>query len=257
MSPRPAAARNIQRFFILRHGETNWNASGIIQGSSDTSRLTARGQSQAAAVGQDVFSASTPKVSSMDEIYVSPLSRAQETLSILRQHAAPDMLPPTETVLSELREIDLFGWEGQRITDLKKTDSHVYQAWKVGDAHSFVVNGRLPIVETWRRAETVWNIIRGQCTQQQQQQHDELQCRPSCKDNTSSTLLVCHGTLGQALLCTAFGWDERYFRKYEFPNCGLVEIVWNKKEDALATSWKWHYPEQTKRLHPTVDTTLA
>ena len=122
-----------------------------------------------------------PIVSSMDEIYVSPLSRAQETLSILRQHAAPGMLPPTETVLSELREIDLFGWEGQRITDLKETDAHVYQAWKVGDAQSFVVNGRLPIVETWRRAETVWNIIRGQCQQQQQQERAACAvCRVQC-----------------------------------------------------------------------------
>jgi hypothetical protein len=32
------------RYFILRHGETDHNAAGIIQGSSDVSRLNKRGQ---------------------------------------------------------------------------------------------------------------------------------------------------------------------------------------------------------------------
>jgi len=254
MSPR----HNAHRFFILRHGETNWNASGIIQGSSDASRLTARGKAQAAQVGQDVFS-SLLFVPPMDEIYVSPLTRAQETLVILRKHAAAGMLPPSQIVLNDLREIDLYSWEGQSVSDLRKRDKDAYQAWKVANAQSFVVNGRLPIVETWRRAEHVWNVIRQQ--QQKQQERDASNESAINSTNTSSatskcTLLVCHGTLGQALLCTAFGWDEGHFREHEFPNCGLVEIAWSTEEN-IATSWKWHYPNQTERLHPTVDTTLA
>ena len=39
------------RYLIVRHGETNHNAAGIIQGSSDISRLTERGLQQAQAAG--------------------------------------------------------------------------------------------------------------------------------------------------------------------------------------------------------------
>jgi len=34
---------------LVRHGQSTWNAAGIIQGSSDVSRLTDKGRAQAAA----------------------------------------------------------------------------------------------------------------------------------------------------------------------------------------------------------------
>lgn len=263
MSSRQKTARTLHRFFILRHGETDANASGIIQGSSDVSRLTERGRTQAAQAGSQVFGEAQPHIlSPIDTIYVSPLTRAQETLQILRNHAASGVLPPTETVLHDLREIDLYSWEGQNVNDLKGSDAGVYQAWKVGDAQSFVVDNKLPIVKTWRRAENVWSTIR----QELQQQHKEAVKSPvndkhivTGSDSSvteQSTLLVCHGTLGQALLSTAFGWNESHFREHDFPNCGLVEIIWKDDKD-VATSWRWHYPERTERLHPPIDTTLA
>ena len=43
--------QNAQRFLIARHGETNFNAEGRIQGTLDTSVLTARGVRQAEELG--------------------------------------------------------------------------------------------------------------------------------------------------------------------------------------------------------------
>lgn len=253
MSPCPQL---LHRFFILRHGETDANASGVIQGSTDVSRLTERGKAQAASVAAQVFGEANPHIQlPIDAIYVSPLTRARETLTILRQFADSGMLPPTETTLQDLREIDLYSWEGRNVKDIQLTDADSYQAWKEGDTESIVVDDKLPIKETWKRAETVWDTIR----KQELKQATVESAKDNAKDSMTkerSTLLVCHGTLGQALLCSAFGLDETHFRWYEFPNCGLVEIFWNSHED-FATSWKWHHPEPSERLHPPVDTTLA
>ena len=39
------------RYLVLRHGQTDHNRDGIIQGSSDVSRLSDRGRTQAREVG--------------------------------------------------------------------------------------------------------------------------------------------------------------------------------------------------------------
>ena len=234
------------RYFILRHGETDANASGRIQGSSDISRLTDRGKQQAAhtavtALDRLYHYNNQASAAVIHQIYVSPLTRAQETLSILRQHATPGRLPTKETVMGELHEIDLYEWEGKHKTDLQMDDAAAFEAWTKGDAHAFEVSGRKPILETWDRADLIWKKLR-----LQQQQHNAQ------KNNNNNTLMVCHGTLGQALLCTAFQWDPTHFRKHEFPNCGLVEILWRPEHD-VATGWRWHHPEPTELFYPNRD----
>lgn len=70
----PVEMREGHRWLLLRHGQTDFNADGRVQGSSDIARLSDEGRRQAAAVG--AFLAT----SRIDKIYVSPLARAQETL---------------------------------------------------------------------------------------------------------------------------------------------------------------------------------
>ena len=62
-------------------------------------------------------------------------------------------------------------------------------------------------------------------------------------DTSGATLLVCHGSLGQALLCTALGLGESAWRTHEFPNCGLVEIEW-PEEAPRASRWRWRLPAE-------------
>jgi probable phosphoglycerate mutase len=221
-------------FLILRHGETDANAAGRIQGSSDVSRLTGTGMRQAARAGKAVFGAEGDGGDplTVDRVYVSPLTRAQQTLSALRRHAAEGRLPDDHTVMHELHEIDLYDWEGQHKSNLKVRDPDAYEAWKVGDAHAFEVSGRKPILETWDRGAMVWDKI-----------------RKTTPDTSFNTLLVCHGTLGQALLSTAFGWDATHFRKHNFPNCGLVEVRWYPNS-CTASSWRWHHPEPSELIIP-------
>ena len=213
------------RYFILRHGETDHNAAGIIQGSSDVSRLNKRGQAQARAAGIALAQLDDVTIS---RVLCSPLARARQTLEILNE-AAP---LPTPTVVAALREIDLHSWEGRQKKELKALFPAAYAAWKA-DALSFTVDGHLPVVDLWRRAAASWT---------EDLRWEAVAARPSADAATASTLIVCHSACGQALLATARGLtDPRQFRVHEFPNCGCVEIEW-PHDEPHATRWRWRLP---------------
>lgn len=90
--------------YLLRHGETEWNIEGRLQGQKN-SALTARGREQAHHLGRTLRgrlgSAALP-------MHVSPLGRARETAAILREY-----LSSAEPVLEpRLQEMTLGIWEG-------------------------------------------------------------------------------------------------------------------------------------------------
>jgi len=213
------------RFFVLRHGETDANAAGVIQGSSDFSRLTDKGRQQALDAGKVVWSLIGPA----DTIYVSPLVRARDTLSLIQEQSiAASKSLPEASVWHDLRELDLHEWEGKDKKHLQMNDPAAYQHWKEGNAFDFEVSGCKPLVDVWDRAASVWERLRRE------------------NPNNSSTLLVCHGTFGQALLNTALGRDASHFRDIIIPNCGLMEIEW-PVNSPTATTWRWHHPEPSER----------
>ena len=87
---------------LIRHGPTEWNRLGRIQGQTDVP-LDARGREAVAAW-------TTPPVLEGYRWVASPLSRAVETARILG--AEPDLEP-------SLVEMDWGRWEGLRIEDLR------------------------------------------------------------------------------------------------------------------------------------------
>ncbi|MGH8056063.1 MAG: histidine phosphatase family protein [Candidatus Entotheonellia bacterium] len=88
------------RIILVRHGETDWNAAGRIQGHSDTP-LNAAGRQQAQRVG--VRLASEP----VRAVYSSDLARAYETATIIGQALRLDVFTS-----SQLRERLYGSWEG-------------------------------------------------------------------------------------------------------------------------------------------------
>ena len=69
------------RYLVLRHGQTDHNRDGIIQGSSDASVLTDAGIAQARAAGAALAGLSDLSIA---RTYVSPLRRAKQPLELLR-----------------------------------------------------------------------------------------------------------------------------------------------------------------------------
>ena len=85
---------------LVRHGETDWNAEGRLQGHTDRP-LSDYGQRQARELADEL--AGEP----LDAIYASDLERARETAEIVGERLG---LPVT--VDPELREKDWGTWEG-------------------------------------------------------------------------------------------------------------------------------------------------
>ena len=91
--------------YLIRHGQTDWNAEGRYQGQTD-SQLSTLGRAQAGQLARAL--ASHP----LAAVYSSPLSRALHTAQAI---AAPHGLPVRTVDL--LREIGLGVWE--RLTELE------------------------------------------------------------------------------------------------------------------------------------------
>ena len=89
------------RVLLARHGQTDWNAAGKIQGVSDVP-LNERGRAQAAALAGRVLDAGA-----ISAVYTSPLKRPRETAEIIGRRLG--LVPVPVAALPELHFGD---WEG-------------------------------------------------------------------------------------------------------------------------------------------------
>ena len=92
--------------YVVRHGETDWNKEGRIQGTTDNS-LNAKGKEQAATIAAQL------SLISIDHIYTSGLTRAIQTGDALKVKA-----PMTAQPLLNERSFGIF--EGKADKDVAK-----------------------------------------------------------------------------------------------------------------------------------------
>lgn len=120
---------------FVRHGETDWNRNGLIQGSIDTD-LNARGHEQAQAVAK--LLARRKEEWADFQIVVSPQKRALQTAS----HVLAALGRDSHGVDARVRELAFGVWEGKPFWELKA--SPVYPAdaegrfyWRPEDGESY------------------------------------------------------------------------------------------------------------------------
>ncbi|KAI4322377.1 hypothetical protein L6164_022080 [Bauhinia variegata] len=186
----PLSAINAsKRVVLVRHGQSTWNAEGRIQGSSDLSVLTKKGESQAETSRQMLID------DKFDACFSSPLARSKRTAEIIWG-------PREEPIITEydLREIDLYSFQGLLKHEGKAKYGTVFRQWQV-DPANFVIDGHYPVRELWERARSCWTKVLA---------HD-----------SRSVLLVAHNAVNQALLATAIGLGTQYFRILLQSNCGV------------------------------------
>jgi len=111
--------------FLVRHGETDWNAQHRWQGHADT-ELNDRGRAQAYSLRDRL--ADVP----FQAAYASDLRRASETAQIVV--AGRDLLV---TIDPALREVDIGSWEGlteaqvsERFGDRQRRDGETKKAFR-------------------------------------------------------------------------------------------------------------------------------
>mmetsp|Transcript_18834 Transcript_18834/g.43480 ORF Transcript_18834/g.43480 Transcript_18834/m.43480 type:complete len:449 (+) Transcript_18834:112-1458(+) len=223
---RNVCAPGARRFMLLRHGQTNFNAEGRVQGSSDDSRLSDFGVRQAAGAGAFL------KDFNFEKTYVSPLNRARETLRIVAGDAG-DAAVEEAVVDDDLREIDLYEWQGMLKHDIKTEFPDDFAKWRGAGAATFrLPSGNYPVVQLWARARKVWERLLAGAEETSEVGGDG-----------DGSLIVAHNAVIQAMLCTAMGLGEDSFRKFQVPNCGVVEVEWVPGE-AMARRWRWRFPTE-------------
>jgi probable phosphoglycerate mutase len=111
--------------YYMRHGETDWNVEGRLQGGIDTP-LNQLGRTQAAHAGRvlaDLFARQGLDASNLAFV-ASPLRRARVTMDIIR---AELKLPPGGYALDDrLREIGYGHWEGSTLAQAQVSHPELY-----------------------------------------------------------------------------------------------------------------------------------
>ena len=124
------------RIMLVRHGETDWNREGRIQGQTDIP-LNARGLKQAKDVARKLASLK------IEHIFSSPLERALRTAQEISDHKGIGVI-----VDERLREMSQGEWDGKRPADLAAT-SPKYAAFQ-----------RDPLLTTPPGGESVVDVFR-------------------------------------------------------------------------------------------------
>ena len=182
LATQPATAR----FLLARHGQTNFNAEGRMQGTLDTSVLTLEGISQVAGLGHWM---ATHEAARVDHAWCSPMTRARQSYAaVAGVCAAAGCALPDETIRKDLREIELHVWEGRLKTEIARDDANGWALWRrAPEEYAFPESGRAPLLDLWARAEGNWAALR----------------RDAAPGST--TFVLSHGALGRTLLGTALG----------------------------------------------------
>ena len=97
------------RLIFIRHGETDWNAEGRLQGQHDIP-INGRGRDQAASAGRDARKYIAREGLTGLRFIASPLSRTRETMEIARGAMALD--PKDYALDDRLMELSFGRWEG-------------------------------------------------------------------------------------------------------------------------------------------------
>ncbi len=107
--------------YYIRHGETEWNADGRLQGAQDTP-LNDLGRAQAAQAGRilaDLLARDGCDKSQLPYVS-SPLLRARTTMELMRGALA--LSPQVYATDDRLREIGYGKWEGFTLAEMQAAD---------------------------------------------------------------------------------------------------------------------------------------
>ncbi len=115
-----------QRIWLLRHGQSEWNAAGRWQGHGDPP-LSELGRQQAAegaaSVVERVSAAGRPV-----RLFSSDLRRAVETAGAVAARLGVDSTP-----LAVLRELDIGRWSGRTRAEIERLDPQGLARFDAGD----------------------------------------------------------------------------------------------------------------------------
>lgn len=185
--------------YIIRHGQTDYNLKGIVQGSGVDALLNEQGHQQARAFFEEFGDVN------FDRIYTSRLSRAIQTVKPFM-----DAGMPIEQHQG-LNEINWGYYEGQRVHHYH---ANYYQkllkSWEEGQTHIPIHGGESPR-DVASRQQSVLDLLKQRTNEQQ--------------------VLICmHGRAMRIFLCQLLEAPLSEMDAFHHSNLGLYKVIWTPFE---------------------------
>ncbi len=169
---------------MVRHGESEHNREGLVQGQKD-SKLTGQGRKQAELLAERLEN------NEFEAVYSSDLQRARETADILALHH------DTEIVETEkLRERNYGDLEGESFEVWRDLDTEDHHDWKTAGGES--------LREHKERSMEFLNML--------------------MVENMGKALLVAHGGTIAAVLMHILNCSSRQAWRFRIQNCSITRV---------------------------------
>lgn len=183
----------LKKIYIVRHGQTDFNLRGIVQGSGVDSSLNDLGRAQAAAF----FKAY--EAVPFDKIYTSALQRTvQSVQQFLDKGIAFEQL-------AGLNEISWGNKEGQPITPEEDEYYHyMLKQWQLGNTSLRIEQGESPEEVLARLKNAMYYIM--------------------SKPDEKTVLICMHGRAIRILLCLLLHYPLKSMDMFEHQNLCLYEL---------------------------------
>lgn len=180
---------NRKKIYLVRHGQTDFNLKGVVQGSGIDAPINQTGIAQ----GNAFFKAYQEVP--FDQIYHSGLIRTKQSI-----HNFIDLGIPT-TALVDLNEISWGTYEGTPMTPEEgEYYKHMLQQWRQGNLDYAIAGGESPNMVAERMRSGIKIILEG----------------------PGDTILVCmHGRAMRIFLSVLLNFDLKYMDNFEHQNLCL------------------------------------
>ena len=182
----------MRKLYLLRHGQSEWNLLGKVQGQSDI-ELTEKGVKQAHKVAQVFLD------KKIDAIYSSDLKRACQTAEIIG-----NKLDLKVNTLCGIREMNFGQWQGLPIETIEKNHTEHYRLWRTAPHEATFIDGE-NLASVQKRALDCVNKIMFETSEK-------------------NILLVSHGTAIKALILGLLDIDLSKYNKMDIGNTGITII---------------------------------
>lgn len=203
--------------WLVRHGETEWNALGKFQGCCDI-QLSERGKTQAELLNSRFKN-------KFDCIYTSPLKRAVQTANIIANGS--DIKPIVE---NDMREINFGEWEGMTIKEIQEKYERELYAWRNDDENAYLVGGddKSLKLASIRARNAILKIAK--------------------KEQGKRIIIVAHGGIIKAGIIGIFNWKMTMYHNMILGNTSVSEIMFgdSMRPILLTLNDTSHVPENCK-----------
>ena len=196
------------RLILVRHGQTEWNQLGRIQGRTDIP-LNDTGIMQARAAGEGLSQRR------IDAVYSSPMQRAFDTATeIARPHGLPVIS------LDDIIEIDFGLWEKKTADELKKLYPEYWNDWSWHLDEEKSAN---------MQAESAYTILN----------RVKRALNSIFEENTagSTAVVVSHTMPIKLIMANAIGLPLKSLQSIKVGNCGICELDMNSDMSGSLITW--------------------